>query len=215
MDYYMNSQGNSSPCIKEYEIETTENLKKGTLLTLVGGKAEKLSSSSDNVLGLLAEDYDTNEDKLNPRSGSGKVKVIVSPGMIIRQKDFETAVTSAGSKTSIKVTDITLPSTANALAGGFVKLIKKAQDSDNTDHVGSVRRITASTSDTLTIENGGAACVGDIYAILPPAGFEHVAVGDDGQTLVIATSSSGLFKVAACYCDTDFCEFCVTKAFFA
>ena len=56
MDYYLNSQGLASPCVKEYEVSTSTDLKRGTVMTLSDGKAKK-ASDSDKILGVLCEDY--------------------------------------------------------------------------------------------------------------------------------------------------------------
>ncbi|MBE6571216.1 MAG: hypothetical protein E7656_03075 [Ruminococcaceae bacterium] len=189
MDYYMNSAGISHPCIREYEVDTATDLFKGCVVTLALGKAKR-AAEGDTVLGVLAEDYKVEKDELNHRAGSGKVKVIVSPGTICIEKAPEFDVVTAGDAATVNVSGISMPSAANALAGGFVKLVSKPEASANKDGVGTLRRITASSGTKLTVEQGGIPQPGDRYAIIPPAGFAHLAITNTGVGFATATSKN-------------------------
>ena len=84
---------------------------------------------------------------------------------------------------------------ADDFNGGYVKLISKAADSTNTDLVGTVRRITdyavtASTSGTFTLENGGTPNAGDVYAVFPPVGFAKGNLNAAKDGLVLSASAS-------------------------
>lgn len=213
MDYYMNSAGISTACIREYETNCTENLKKGTILTLSEGKAKK-ASSSDTVLGVLAADYYAEKDELIPASGTKRMKVTVTSAAIYRTEPQTTKIAQAGTETTITPAGVTLPSAANALKGGYVKLISKAAGSSNTDHVGTVRKITASTSSLLTVEAGGKAAIGDVYAILPPAGFDCLALNEDADGFVISAAAGNMAKVAVCLPENNFVEYIFKNTFF-
>lgn len=213
MDYYMNSAGISTACIREYETDCTENLKKGTVLTLSEGKAKKYDGTGA-VLGVLSADYYAEKDELIPASGTKRMKVIVSASGIFRAEPQTTTLSAAGTETTITPAGVTLPSTANALKGGYVKLIAKAEGSSNTDHVGCVRKITASTSTLLTIENGGKAGVGDVYAILPPAGFDCIKLNGASDNFEICASSANVAKVAVCLPEKNFVEYIFKNTFF-
>jgi hypothetical protein len=213
MDYFMNSAGISVPCIREYEIETDENLKKGTIMTLSSGAAAK-ASGSDTVLGILAEDYNTEKDQLNPRSGSGRARIIVSPGTICRQPLCETVAEENATATSLKINGYTVPSEANSFKGGYIKLVYKAETSENADFVGKTRKITASSNDTLTVESGGIPNTGDIYAILPPAGFSYIALASDGTSFDLSSSKSSVAQIVSCMPENDYCEIGFLKTFF-
>lgn len=213
MDFYMNSAGISVPCIREYDIDTEKDLVKGTVLTLSQGKA-KVAANGDTVLGILAEDYKTAKEELNPRSGMGKVKVIVSPGMICKVKAQEFTVETAGDAVTVNVAGVSMPQTANALAGGYVQLVSKAENSDNSDFTGLVRQITASSGAKLTVENGGAANVGDVYRIYPPAGCKYIALCNDAKSFELAATESKTAKTALCDTDGGFVEYIFTDTFF-
>lgn len=213
MDYYMNSAGISTACIREYETDCTENLKKGTILTLSEGKAKK-AGASDIVLGVLAADYYAEKDELIPASGTKRMRVTVSAAAIYRTEPQTTTIKQVGTETTITPAEVTLPTAANALKGGYVKLISKAPGSENTDHVGCVRKITASTSSLLTIETGGKAGIGDIYAILPPAGFDNLALNGNADGFTISASSGNMAKVAVCLPEKDFVEYIFKNTFF-
>ncbi len=196
MDYCMNSAGLSNPCIREYEIDTAADLGKGTVVTISGGKAKK-ASEGDVILGILAEDYKAEKNELDHRAGKGYVKVIVSPGMLCTVKTSEFEVETVGTANTVNVGGMTMPSATNAFVGGFVKLVAKLESSANTDSVGTLRRITASSGSKLTVENGGVAQIGDRYAIIPPAGFTYLTLSDDSKSVVFAASASKGEKVVA------------------
>lgn len=194
MDYCMNSAGATNPCVREYEIETSADIGRGTVVTLSGGKAKK-ASEGDVILGILAEDYKVEKDELDHRAGKGYVKVIVSPGMICTVKAPEFEVETAGEETVVNVSGMVMPSAANAFVGGFVKLVAKSQISENSDSVGTLRRITASSGTKLTVEKGGVAGIGDRYAVIPPAGFTYLALSGDSKSVIFAASESKGEKV--------------------
>lgn len=212
MDYYMNSAGISTACIREYETDCTENLKKGTVLTLSEGKAKKYDGGT--VLGILASDYYAEKDELIPASGTKRMKVIISSGAIYRTEPQTATITEVGTETTLAPAGVTLAAQADALKGGYVKLISKAAGSENTDHVGCTRKITASTQDLLTIEEGGKAGVGDVYAILPPAGFDCLELNENSDGLKLCASSGNIAKVAVCLPEKDFVEYIFKNTFF-
>lgn len=203
MDYYMNSTGSASLCIKEFEVATDCDLKKGTVLTLSEGAARVATDSATEILGVLAEDYKVKCDEFNHRNGKGQVRVIVSPGAIYRESALTVTLAEAGDESSITVNGYTMPSVQNAFLGGYVKLISKGASSTNTDDVGSLRKITASNGTTLTLEEGGRACIGDVYAILPPASFSYLALCDGAESYTFASSASETVKLTRC--DKDLC----------
>lgn len=212
MEYIMNSAGAVSPCIREYEIETEEDLFKGTVVTLKDGKVKK-AENTDTVLGVLAESYKVKKEELNPRSGSGRVRVIVSPGMIvaIANKVFE--VSEKGTATQVKVSGLELPAEADALKGGYVKLISKNETSTNSDHTGLAREIIASSGNTLTVKEGGIPCVGDIYAVIPPCGFDALELCENGYELDFANNHGTIAKVVSALPERDYFEICFKETF--
>ena len=213
MDYCMNSAGISNPCIREYEIETSEDIARGTVMTVAGGKAKK-ASEADVVLGILASDYKVEKDELDHTAGTGVARVIVSPGILCTVKAQEFSVATVGNETTINMDGVTAPSAANSLVGGFVKLVYKAESSANTDSVGSVRRITASSGAKLTVEKGGVAQVGDRYAVIPPVGFCHLSLTSDGKSVSLASAESKGEKVVAVSPEKASFEIGFTNTFF-
>lgn len=208
MDYYMNSTGSASLCIKEFEVQTDCDLKKGTVLVLSEGKATVATDSATEILGVLAEDYKVESDEFNYRNGSGLVRVIVSPGAIYREDAIEAPLTEAGTDTSITISGLTMPSAQNAFRGGYVKLVSKDASSTNSDEVGSTRKITASSGNVLTLENGGKACIGDVYAILPPASFSHLALCDGATGYTFAAEANSTVRLTRCDKDLGIYELC-------
>ena len=197
MDYYINSQGLASPCVKEYEIDTSVDLKRGTVMTLSNGKAKK-ATDSDKILGVLCEDYNVNKEELNARSGGGRVRVNVSSGALFRQPNLKTTLAAAGTATKITIAGFTAPSTADVLKGAYLRLVSKAPDSGNTDTVGTLRAVSASSGSELTVTSGGTAAIGDVYEILLPAGFAYLALTSDAMSYTLAASASSKVRVLGC-----------------
>jgi hypothetical protein len=212
MDYIMNSAGAASPCIREYEIETEEDLFKGTVVTLENGKVRK-ADDEDTILGILAESYKVAKEELNPRSGSKRVRVIVSPGMILALADKTFEVAEAGGENEIIVSGLDIPQEADAFKGGYVKLVYKNETSTNKDHVGLAREILASAGNKLTVKEGGAASVGDIYALVPPCGFDAFALSGNGSVYEFSNNRGGKIKVVSALPERDHFEICFKETF--
>lgn len=212
MEYIMNSAGAASPCIREYEIETEEDLFKGTVVTVKDGKVKK-AGNDDTILGVLAESYKVNKEELNPRSGSGRVRVIVSPGMIIAigNKTFE--VSEKGTNTQVKVSGLNVPAKEDAFKGGYIKLISKTETSTNTDHTALAREIISSAGNILTVEEGGTPCEGDVYAVIPPCGFDALAISENGCDLDFSVNPGGNAKVVSALPERDYFEICFKETF--
>lgn len=212
MEYIMNSAGTASPCIREYEIETEEDLFKGTAVTLKNGKVLK-AENTDTVLGILAESYKAKKEELNPRSGSGRVRVIVSPGMIIAIANKAFVVSEKGTNTQVKISGLDVPEGADAFKGGYIKLISKTETSTNADHAGLEREILSSSGNTLTVKEGGTPCAGDVYAVIPPCGFDALALSENGCDLDFAKNSGGNAKVVSALPERDYFEICFKETF--
>lgn len=213
MDFYMNSAGIAFACRKEYEIDTEKDLTRGCVLTLSDGKA-KVAEDGDTVLGILEEDYKVEKEELNPRSGSGRVRVIVSPGMICKSKANEFTVETAGDEVTVNISGLNVPTVANALKGGCVQLVSKAENSKNKDAVGSTREIVASAGTKLTVAQGGASEAGDAYRIYPPAGCKYIALCEDAKDFELCTAESKTAKTAHYDTNGGFVEYIFTDTFF-
>ena len=212
MDYYMNAAGLSSACIREFETESNTDIAKGTALSVSDGKV-KVAADGEVILGICASDYHAEKDELIPESGNGRIRVIISGDAIYKIPLFRTTLAGAGTKTSLTVSGLSLPTAAGALKGGYVKLVSKTETSTNTDHVGVARKITASSGASLTLSEGGAPCAGDVYAIIPPVGFEYLALSEDARSFVTASSKKNVAKVVSALAEADFSEVVLTNTF--
>lgn len=212
MDYYMNGAGIASVCIREFETDHGDDISRGTAMTLKNGVAVP-ATNEDVILGVLASDYYAEKDELIPDSGNGRVRVIITPCAIYKAEPSQTVITQKGTETSVSVTDITMPADENALAGGYVKLIFKKETSANTDRIGAVRRIVSSEANTLTLEEGGVADIGDIYVIVPPAGFCNLALSENAKSLVFTADAGNTAKVVCALSENSFYEIVFTNTF--
>ena len=214
MDYLMNTAGAETPVIKEYDTSAASDIKKGAVMTVANGKACEVGSGSTVILGVLAEDYKTAADDLNPRSGSGRVRVSVSPSAVYEEDAIKITAGASCTATKITFSSESAPTTSNIFKGGKAVLVSKAQNSTNTDAVGTVRSVTASASGYLTVESGGTASVGDVYALLLPAGYNCLAYDSTTRTYLLNTTSDTKVVVVGndekrlknqiCFCTTLF-----------
>ena len=138
-------------------------------------------------------DYKVEKDELNHRAGQGKVKVIVSPGTVCIEKAPEFDVVTAGDANTLNVSGIPMPSAANALAGGFVKLVAKPETSANKDGIGTLRRITASNGAKLTVEQGGASVDGEKIT-----DFKKTFTADEIRKGIVVRRGKKNFKKVIC-----------------
>ncbi len=201
MEYLLNASGYTQPCIREYEISASSDLKKGTVMCISDGAAAK-ATASGKILGVLDEDYNVSKDILNPRSGSGLAKINITPDGIFSFPVQTFTIATAGTATTLTLeSSSAIPTSSAVLKGGYIKLISKGANSTNTDSVGCIRKITAQASYVLTVDNGGSACAGDVYAVFPPANFAYITLTSDALAFKFAASAGTAAKVVSS--DTD------------
>ena len=159
------------------------------------------------VLGVAAESHSGSADALNTRANGKKITVIDDPDTVF-QCAAPQVTALASSATTLEVTDLKAFA-ADDFNGGYVKLVSKASGSTNTDEIGTVRRITdfaldnaTPTKGVLTIENGGAACAGDVYAIFPPVGFAKGNLNSARDGVVLSAAANLPLRVIGA--DTGF-----------
>ena len=80
-----------------------------------------------------------------------------------------------------------------------------------------MRRITGSTalSKAFTVESGGAACAGDVYAVFPPVGFAKGNLNSAKDGLVLTASASLPIRVVGMDIGLDKINVMIKKHAFA
>lgn len=197
MRIFQNVDGGVTQSMRTYDILPDKVIQKGQVVVLQDGKVEPAAANvSGEVLGIAAESHFGQDDALNPRASGKEILVYDGPTMIMLCKAPAMAATG-GSATTFVCTDMAAFAD-NDFKGGFIRLVSKGEESTNTDAIGQVREITASAgnSKTLTVEQGGTICAGDVYEIYPPLGFGKGNLNEEGTALVLTATAELSLKVA-------------------
>lgn len=198
MKVYQNINGGVIHSHREYDIDPTTKIHEGQVVDLVNGLVVPHAvGGTGAVLGVAAEYHGGTPDALDPRSNGPKISVWDGPGQVFRCPAPKLTALAGGSATTVKAT---LAGAASAYVGGWLKLVAKAEDSANTDAIGTVRRITAfSASDgtgTFTLTEGGVPAAGDEYVLFLPVGFAGGNLDANGQQLVVTATANLPLRVA-------------------
>lgn len=208
MKFYQKLDGATHISAREYDIAADTAISEGQIVKLVDGLVVAAAVNETNaVLGVAAESHSGSADALNTRANGKKITVIDDPDTVF-QCAAPQVTALASSATTLEVTDLKAFA-ADDFNGGYVKLVSKASGSTNTDEIGTVRRITdfaldnaTPTKGVLTIENGGAACAGDVYAIFPPVGFAKGNLNSARDGVVLSAAANLPLRVIGA--DTGF-----------
>lgn len=169
MEFTFDLSGNNTPVIKEYDIDKDTVIACGEVVGLLDGKVVS-DNATINILGISAEEHTGEKDILNPRNDGTKIRVAISPDGVYRVP-APTYEASGGTSSTIVTTSKGLSVGVNS---GMVILVKKGVHSENTDKIGSVRKISScvvsGATATITIDEGAVTYAGDVYAVIPYAG---------------------------------------------
>ena len=174
MNFMFNLAGNNIPLIKEFDIDAAACVACGEAVGLADDKVVR-ADDAELILGISAEEHTGIHDELNARSDGTRIRVIISPDAVYGMNNKEYAAVS-GTEASVTVPSDGL---SVGVTSGYVMLVKKGENSVNTDRIGTKRRISACTVSgdvaTLTVEDGSVSSEGDIYVIIPETGTQLYA----------------------------------------
>lgn len=196
MKFYQKLDGASHISAREYDIAENTAIKEGQLVKLTDGLVTAAAAGETGaVLGIAAENHSGSADALDNRANGKKIMVIDDRDVVMQCAAPQITAASGTATTIVASTLATF--TDNDFKGGYVKLISKAAESTNTDAIGQMRRITGSTasSKTFTVESGGAASAGDVYAVFPPVGFAKGNLAANGTGVVLTATANLPVKV--------------------
>lgn len=183
---------------RNYDIAADTEIAEGQVLVLTNGLVTKAAAGETGyILGIAAESHKGAADAINPRANGKEILVYDSPVMIMICPAPRLTATSGSSTTIVDTTNLSSSLSNNAFKGGYVKLVKKGAESTNTDEIGTVRAISASTgsTSTLTIASGGTVCAGDVYELYPPIGLAAGNLDTNRQAIVYSATASISLKV--------------------
>ena len=208
MKFYQKLDGATHISAREYDVAADTAISEGQIVKLVDGLVVAAAvNETGAVLGVAAESHSGSADALNTRANGKKITVIDDPNTVF-QCAAPQVTALASSATTLEVTDLKAFA-ADDFNGGYVKLVSKASGSTNTDEIGTVRRISdfaldnaTPTKGVLTVENGGAACAGDVYAVFPPVGFAKGNLNSARDGVVLSAAADLPLRVIGA--DTGF-----------
>ena len=208
MKFYQKLDGATHISAREYDVAADTAISEGQIVKLVDGLVVAAAvNETGAVLGVAAESHSGSADALNTRANGKKITVIDDPNTVF-QCAAPQVTALASSATTLEVTDLKAFA-ADDFNGGYVKLVSKASGSTNTDEIGTVRRISdfaldnaTPTKGVLTVENGGAACAGDVYAVFPPVGFAKGNLNSARDGVVLSAAANLPLRVIGA--DTGF-----------
>ena len=165
--------GGNIPAIREFDIEENANVEAGEVVCAKSGVVDG-TVKGGVVLGVSEEPHTGKEDMLNSRSNGTKIRVNVTDGVYEVDAKKLTASSNGTATTFVCSSD----GLSTSASGACLVLVEKAENSTNTDKIGTVRTVSAcavsSGTATLTIENGAATYKGDVYALIPALGTSLV-----------------------------------------
>ena len=208
MKFYQKLDGATHISAREYDIAADTAISEGQLVKLSDGLVVAAAVNETNaVLGVAAESHSGSADALDKRANGKKLMVIDDPDTVFQCAAPQVTALES-SATTLEVTDLKAFA-ADDFNGGYVKLVSKASGSTNTDEIGTVRRISdfaldnaTPTKGVLTVENGGAACAGDVYALFPPVGFAKGNLNSARDGVVLSAAANLPLRVIGA--DTGF-----------
>ena len=200
MKAFQKTDGQVLRSAREYDIAAATAISAGQVVKLTEGLVVAAAAAeTGQVLGVAAENHSGAADALDPRANGTKIMVFDDPALIF-QCPAPVVEATGGSATTM--TASTLAAFSNDdFNGGYIKLIRKAEGSTNTDPIGKIDRIadyayaSSGTVSTFTKASGGTPCAGDGDEIYPPIGFKKGNLDTNREKLVLTATASIPLKV--------------------
>lgn len=197
---FQKADGSVNISSREYDIAYNTQIKKGQVVKIVAGLVVAASATeTGNILGVAAESHGGSADALNPRANGTKILVFDCPDAIFASS--VTVIEATGGSATTITTDEIGAFANDDFNGGYVKLVKKAANSTNTDPIGTVKRIedyaynATGTVSTFTVATGGTANDGDMYEVYPPVGLTKGTLDTGLTKYALSAASMNVFRV--------------------
>ena len=185
MKFLYSLGGGNIPVIKEFDIAANVKARSGQVVR-VSGDGYISKDALGGCIGVAAEDHTGEKDILNERNNGTKLRIDITKDAVYSVDAVKVSATG-GSETTMVCSSALVKGN---LSGAKLVLVQKGENSENTDSVGSVRKVqNVSVSGevaTAYIENGSKICAGDVYAVMPVCGFKG-CVSDDGEGFAFAS----------------------------
>lgn len=194
MKFYQKLDGAVHVSAREYDIACDTAITEGQLVKLSEGLVVAADANETGaILGIAAENHSGKADAIDPRADGKRIFVIDDPNVVMQCKAPEVTA-DAGTEATLEAEALKIFA-EDDFNGGYVKLVSKAEKSENTDVIGQVRRVTDFADGILTLEEGGTPGKDDVYALFPPIGFAKGALGASGASLALSGTTDLPVKV--------------------
>lgn len=190
-----NAGGHVGLTARSYPVEGKTAISAGQVVKLKDGLVvAAVAAEKDPILGIAAENHPGVADCLNLRANGQEILVYDNPALIFECPVPTVKAASGGSGTTIKATtgNIAADVADDAFNGGVLVLVEKANQSKNTDPIGTVIRVTDYAKDGLTFTkaSGGTPNEGDVYEVYPPLYFTAGGLDTGAAKLVLTATGA-------------------------
>lgn len=195
MKFLYGRGGANVPVIKDYELLSGANVIQPGEVLKCNSDGKITQGEFDTTIGVAAEYHSGKADILNPRANGNMIKVDITADAVYRADAPTITATSMGTNVTLLTNAYDL---SDKIIGSTLVLIKKGDNSSNTDEIGTARKVTGydcpGSYSAISLEDGGAVDIGDVFMAIPPIGYEGaVAIGY--QTISFDTGEGGKMRV--------------------
>lgn len=187
--------GANVPVIKDFELSNANMFIESGYVVKCNEDGKVTSNSDDKILGVAAENHSNKKDILNSRNNGKKLRVDITKYGVYRADAPRVVVSKAGSATTVYTQTSDLSGTIKNL---LLVLIEKGEGSENTDAIGTARKISNYATDApdnvITVATGSISYPGDIYAIVPSVGGEY-PISEGYTSISYGVGNGGKVKV--------------------
>lgn len=187
MKFLYSLGGANIPVIREFDIDAVTKFENGQIVK-ISTDAVLAPDAPGGCIGVAAEDHTGEKDILNKRNNGSKLRIDITRDAVYAVNAPKLTATGGSASTFVcNASGIT-----TNLSKSKLVLVRKGENSENTDSAGSVRKVKTVTvsgsTATFTVDAGSVICEGDVYAVIPEYGYKGY-VSDNGKDFGFAMSS--------------------------
>ena len=187
--------GANVPVIKDFELSNKNLVIEAGCVVKCDADGKVSLSRDDKILGISAETHSISKNILNERAGGKMLRVDITKYGVYRMDAPRLVVSKTGTSNTIFSQTYDLSS---SMKGALLVLVEKGEGSENTDRIGTARKISNYTFDNpdnvITTDSGSVSYAGDVYAILPSIGEEH-PISESFASISYGVGEGGTVKV--------------------
>lgn len=189
---YCEGMSNAQPSMNCFKVKPETKIEKGDIVAL-DSNGYLVKADYGMSIGVAAEDHPANAvSDLMPVRDS--VKVITSECAVYRAYGIKMQFKEGSTETCLHPASFDW--TNGAYDGTLLILVSKAESSENTDTVGTVRKVSSSYQEgdgyIMNVSEGGIPHPDDVYALLPQIGERCLQAGYGNDEFSFTTENGQL-----------------------